>query len=251
MSATLSALAGSVQHLRDIAEPLDSAQLRSRGYPSEWAIADVLSHVGSGAVIMQRRLDDSLAGRATDDAFAPSVWDDWNAKSPEAKAKDALAADRALLDRIESLSDEERDRLQFSMGPITVGFEGFVGMRLNEHTLHTWDVEVALDPDATLDDDATQLVVDGLEMIARYTGKPSGVVHDVTVRTSDPTRHFTVSLGTDSVSFTPGGSTGTPDLELPAEALIRLVYGRLDPDHTPTGPDPELLEELRGVFPGV
>jgi uncharacterized protein (TIGR03083 family) len=251
MSATLSALAGSVRHLRDIAEPLDSAQLRSRGYPSEWTISDVLSHVGSGAVIMQRRLDDSLAGRATDDAFAPSVWDEWNAKSPEAKAKDALAADRALLDRIESLSDEERDRLQFSMGPITVDFEGFVGMRLNEHTLHTWDVEVALDPHATLDDDATQLVVDSLEMIARYTGKPNGVVHDVTVRTSDPTRHFTVSLGTDSVSFTPVGSTGTPDLEVPAEALIRLVYGRLDPDHTPAGPDPALLEELRGVFPGV
>jgi uncharacterized protein (TIGR03083 family) len=251
MSTTLSALAGSVHHLRDIAEPLDSAQLRSRGYPSEWSVADVLSHVGSGAVIMRRRLDDSLSGRATDDAFAPSVWVEWNAKSPEAKAKDALAADGALLDRIESLTDEERDRLQFPMGPITVDFEGFVGLRLNEHTLHTWDVDVALDPHATLDDDATQLVVDSLEMIARYTGKPSGTVHDVTVLTSNPTRHFTISLGTDSVSLTPGGSTAAPDLELPAEALIRLVYGRLDPDHTPAGPDPALLDELRGVFPGV
>ena len=69
MSATLSALAGSVQHLRDIAEPLESAQLRSRGYPSEWTIADVLSHVGSGAVIMRRRLDDSLAGIPRDTLF--------------------------------------------------------------------------------------------------------------------------------------------------------------------------------------
>ena len=108
MSTTQSALAGSVNHLRDLTELLDSAQLRSRAYPSEWTIADVLSHVGSGAVIMQRRLDDALAERETDDGFAPSVWDVWNAKSPEAKASDALEADRALIERIESLSDDER-----------------------------------------------------------------------------------------------------------------------------------------------
>ena len=53
------------------------------------------------------------------------------------------------------------------------------------------------------------------------------------------------------MSLTPGASSGSPDLELPAEALIRLVYGRLDPDHTPAVADPALLDELRGVFPGV
>jgi uncharacterized protein (TIGR03083 family) len=251
MSTTLSALAGSVNHLRDLAEPLDSAQLRSRAYPSEWTIADVLSHVGSGAVIMQRRLDDALAERENDDGFAPSVWDVWNAKSPEAKAADALEADRALVERLESLSDDERDRLQFAMGPMTFDFEGFVGLRVNEHTLHTWDVEVALDPQATLDDDATGFIVDHLEMIARFTGKPSDTVHDVTVRTSNPTRDFTIALGLDSVSLTPEASSGAPDLDLPAEALIRLVYGRLDPDHSPAVADPAMLEELRGVFPGV
>jgi uncharacterized protein (TIGR03083 family) len=251
MSTTQSALADSVNHLRDLAEPLDSAQLRSRAYPSEWTIADVLSHLGSGAVIMRRRLDDALAGRESDDGFAPSVWDVWNAKSPEAKAADALEADRALMERIESVSDDERGRLQVSMGPMTFDFDDFIGMRLSEHTLHTWDVEVALDSQATLADDATALVVDRVEMIARYTGKPSGTVHDVTVRTSNPTRDFTIALGADSVSFTPGASSGTPDLELPAEALIRLVYGRLDPDHSPAVADAALLDELRGVFPGV
>jgi hypothetical protein len=38
---------------------------------------------------------------------------------------------------------------------------------------------------------------------------------------------------------------------LPAEALIRLVYGRLDPDHTPAVKgDPDVLDRLRRVFPG-
>jgi hypothetical protein len=39
---------------------------------------------------------------------------------------------------------------------------------------------------------------------------------------------------------------------LPAEAYVRLLYGRLDPDHTPgsvtEGAD---LDLLRSAFPGV
>jgi hypothetical protein len=39
---------------------------------------------------------------------------------------------------------------------------------------------------------------------------------------------------------------------MPAEAFIRLVYGRLDPDHAPTGVtgDEGTLNLLRNVFPG-
>jgi hypothetical protein len=44
-----------------------------------------------------------------------------------------------------------------------------------------------------------------------------------------------------------------PVLRLPAEAFVRLVYGRLDPDHTPPAvqADPDLLDKLRSTFPGV
>jgi hypothetical protein len=42
-----------------------------------------------------------------------------------------------------------------------------------------------------------------------------------------------------------------PDLVLPAEALIRLVYGRLDPEHTPPVGGTADLDELRRVFPGA
>ena len=32
------------------------------------------------------------------------------------------------------------------MGPMQFDFGGLVGLRLNEHTLHTWDIEVVDDP---------------------------------------------------------------------------------------------------------
>jgi hypothetical protein len=41
---------------------------------------------------------------------------------------------------------------------------------------------------------------------------------------------------------------------LPAEALLRLVYGRLDPGHTPpveVSGDAGLLDRAREVFPGL
>ena len=38
---------------------------------------------------------------------------------------------------------------------------------------------------------------------------------------------------------------------MPAEAFIRLVYGRLDPAHTPAvDGDAALLDQLRATFPG-
>ena len=41
------------------------------------------------------------------------------------------------------------------------------------------------------------------------------------------------------------------ELRLPAEALIRLIYGRLDPAHTPPAEAREVdLDELRQMFPG-
>ena len=42
-----------------------------------------------------------------------------------------------------------------------------VQLRLNEHALHTWDVEVVLDPNATLPTDAAAVIVDQLGMLVQ------------------------------------------------------------------------------------
>ena len=91
MDARLQELRRSSDRLRALVTPLDDDALESQAYPTEWSIAQVLSHIGSGAVIVQRRLDDGLAGRPFPDALAPGVWDTWNAKPARAMADDALA----------------------------------------------------------------------------------------------------------------------------------------------------------------
>ncbi len=254
MDSPLPALRASVDRLHELCRGLDEAQLETQSFCNEWPIAGVLSHLGSSAVIMRRRLEDALAGRSTPDDFAPSVWDGWNAKSPRAQADDALVEDEGLFEAFAALPDVDRTRLALPMGPLTLDFDHLVAMRLNEHALHTWDIEVVFDDEAHLPADAAAVVVDNLGLIARFTARPTSEERTVRVGTTDPVRRFTLRLTPDNVEFTAvgeGGSEQPVDLVLPAEAFCRLVYGRLDPDHTPPiSGDAVLLDTLRQVFPG-
>ncbi|HEX9993996.1 MAG TPA: maleylpyruvate isomerase family mycothiol-dependent enzyme [Acidimicrobiales bacterium] len=246
--ARVDALRSSVARLHGLAVDMSDADLTHQAFPTEWTIADVLSHLGSGAVITQRRLEDALVGTDTPDDFAPGVWDTWNAKDAVAKRDDALAADAELLARIDAVTSDERAVFSFSMGPMSLGFDQFVAMRLNEHALHTWDIEIVRDPTAIIPDSVAELVVDNLDLVARFTAKPTGDTISVTVHTSGAERTFAVELTPETVTF--GPSTATADVELPAEAFARLVYGRLDPAHTPPGVESTAVALLRRVFPG-
>ena len=178
------------------------------------------------------------------------MWDTWNAKSPVAQRDDALAADAALLARLENLAPDDRDRFSSAMGPMTLDFPQFVGMRLNEHAFHTWDIEVVRDPEATLPEHVAAFVVDNLELVARFAAKPTGESATITVATTAPERGFTIDLTPEKVSFQTGSPAAAADLQLAAEAFARLVYGRLDAAHTPVGDHGAALDTLRRVFPG-
>ena len=185
MDNPLAPLRGSVGRLHQLTRGLDDAQLEAQSYCSEWSIADVLSHIGSGAVIMRRGLEDVLAGRTTPDDFNPSVWDEWNAKTARAKADDALVADEAVTEALEAVSPEDRARTAFPMGPLSLDFDHAAAMRLNEHALHTWDIEVVFDDDARLPHDVAAVVVDNLELIARWAAKPTGAARTIAIRTTE------------------------------------------------------------------
>ena len=250
MESLVRPLQASVDRLHELVRGLEVAQLESPSYSSGWTIADVLSHLGSSAVILRQRLQDARAGVETTIDAQP-IWDEWNAKTPRAKADDALTEDERVLEGIESVRRDEWERLTFNFGPVTVGLDVAGALRINEHALHTWDIEVMFDDEARLPPDAAAVVVDNLGFIARFTARPTGDEREVWVRTSHPERHFTVRLTSDTAELLEGDAGEQPDLVLPAEAFCRLVYGRLDPDHSPAvEANGEVLDTLRRVFPG-
>ena len=246
----ISALRNSHDRLQDLAGPLDLGQLEQRSYDTEWTIAQVLSHLGSQAEIFGLFLNAGLTGQDPPgrEEFIP-IWEVWNAKDPQAQAADALAADEATLQRFESLDAAARAELRLRAFGMELDLAGVSRMRLGEHALHTWDVAVALDPSATVAPDAVALLIDTIGPLAARTGKPDGQQRRWRVVTSDPERQFVLETG-DAVSLTEGGDDAPTELRLPAEALVRLIYGRLDAAHTPVAADSAELAELRVLFPG-
>lgn len=250
MTDKLPVLRTSVEHLHTVISSPEVLVPEASAYPTEWTIADTMSHIGSGAVISQRRFEDVVAGRDADPAFNQSVWDEWNAKTPSDQVRDALIADEALLLALENLPDDQRASFHFAMGPFELDFDGFVGMRLSEQALHTWDVEVAIDPTATLSSDVAGAILDGLGRIVGFTGKANGETKEVRVRTTDPSRDLTLKFTAESVSLVDESHDSDIDLEIPAEAFVRLVYGRLDAENSPTDITESPLDDLTKAFPG-
>jgi hypothetical protein len=110
------------------------------------------------------------------------------------------------------------------------------------------------DPKETLAPDAVALLIDGIDQLAARTGKPDGQQRKIRVTTTDPERQFILETG-DAVTLK-ADDEGTPELglselRLPAEAFVRLIYGRLDEAHTPPVENAGVeLDELRQIFPG-
>lgn len=224
-------------------------------YDDGWSVAQVASHLGSGTEIFRHYLDAGVAGRpAPGQELNQPIWDRWDAKTPAAQVGDALAVHTAFLDAVETLDAPARDRWRLDLFGMDQDLTAFLRMRLSEQALHTWDVTVAVDPSSTIPPDAAGIVLEGIGMIAGWAAKPTDEQVSVEVHTSDPERSYHLDLGPSGVALSPSlDDTDAAELSLPAEALVRLVYGRLDPDHTPSSvrADGVDLDLLRRAFPGL
>ncbi|GEM_PF-197188 len=253
----IAALRQSHERLLRLVAPLGPEQLRSRSYCRDWTIAQVLSHLGSGAEIAARNLPAALgqAEALAPEAYQP-VWDRWDAMSPEDQAAAALLADAQHVQMLDGLGDDDLKAISLSLFGMTLDAAGLVRLRLAEHALHTWDVAVALDPAATVDPVAVSLLIDATApLLAGRSGKPQGTGFRARIRTAGPDREYLLEAA-EPVRLAPAGpeaaAAAEVDVAMPAEALLRLVAGRMDAAHTPdavTGA-PADLDRLRAIFPG-
>lgn len=253
----LAALQRSHDRLAAALASLDDDRVAGPSYADEWSIAQVASHLGSGAEVFGLFLVAGLQQAPTPgvDRFQP-IWDRWNAKPPAAQARDAIDTDAAFLARLDALTDDQRERWRLDLFGTEQTLAGLLRMRLAEHALHTWDIAVALDPTATVPEDATALLIDNLAPLVERVARPDPQPATLDVHTSAPDRRLRLEVTAEGARLTPADldqPAGSLVLRLPGEAFVRLVYGRLDPDHTPptvqaAGID---LDALRRTFPGL
>ncbi|MHA3703113.1 maleylpyruvate isomerase family mycothiol-dependent enzyme [Jatrophihabitans sp. YIM 134969] len=247
-----------VEHdaLVEVVGRLDDDQLTEPSGASRWSVADVLSHLGSGAQITLAGMEATLRGGAAPDGFNQSVWDRWNAMSPRDQADGFVAADAALVSRFEALDADQRDnvRLPFRRLPEPITMTTFAGMRLDELTLHAWDVRVALDPHATVAPDSATVVLEhlsgGMAFLLGLLGTAEALAEPVSLEVAGTGLTL---VATDTVALVAAPTATTATFTGGPDAALRLLTGRLDPTHTPstvTVTGNTTLEAVRTVFPG-
>jgi len=250
---TIAALRANHDRLVGEVSTLTPEQLTGSSGASDWTIADVLSHLGSGAEIGWYPVVAAATGERVDAPDNQEVWDRWNAMDPADQAASFVQSDEQSVATFEGLSAEQRDSITIDLGflPEPVPLATALGMRLNEQALHGWDVEVGLDPAATLTEESAALLAEHfsstMSFLLGFVGKPEGV---------GPARvglgGYTIVIA-ESISLEPGAEDTTATFEGPLEAGIRLLAGRLTPEHTPDGVDVTgniTLDDLRKAFPG-
>jgi uncharacterized protein (TIGR03083 family) len=258
--AWIATLRNSHERLASLVTALSPEQLRGASYCADWSIAQVLSHLGSGAEIALLMLPGALGQteHVDRDAFQ-AVWDVWNARSPDDQAAGCLASDEKHVQSLERLSDDELARVSLPFFGMNLDSVGMIRLRLGEHALHTWDVAVKADgkvgggPAAQVSADAVNLLIDNVpQFLAPRLGRPQEVPLRVRIRSSDPDRDYLL-IAADEVTMPDWPGEGADsEVSMPSEALLRLAYGRLDPGHTPpeVKGDAADLDQLRRVFPG-
>jgi uncharacterized protein (TIGR03083 family) len=252
----ITALRQSADDLALLAAAMTADDLRRPSAATEWDVSQVLSHLGSGAEIALANLEANVAGTPIpgNDA-ARSVWDRYDAMSPEERRDAFLVADGRYVTAVEAL-DPSAGPITLPFLPAPVDLATALSFRLNEHALHAWDVRAATDDGATVPAAHAGLLVSRLGGLVGFIGKAdrwTGAPITIAVRTSDPERHLWLTVGDGKVVLDDHERPCTATLDLPAEALLRLVTGRLAPSRTPsqvTLTGAITLDQLRAVFPG-
>ncbi len=258
----IAALENSQRRLDGLVRSLSPDQVRGPSYCADWTVAALLSHLGSGAEISALMLESALGrtGPVGREQFGP-VWDRWNAMSPDQQAAGVLTADAAHLAALRGLTEQDLARVEFEFLGMTLDAAGLVRLRLGEHALHVWDLAVTLDAGAQVAPDAVRLLLDMLPgFAAPRFGRPQETPLRARITVTGPDRTYLLAAA-DAVTLTEvtaaeadtrAGAAADTEIAMPAEALLRLVYGRLDAAHTPdeVQAKPADLDLLRATFPG-
>ena len=147
IEAALSALSDSHDRLVAAAKPLTGDEVTGPSYCSEWSVAQVLSHLGSGAEIFGLLVEAGLHGReAPGQEQNQEIWATWDAKSPQDQARDGVAEDGELVELLAAIPAGSASGLAATFFGAERGLADVIVMRLAEHVLHTWDMEVIRDP---------------------------------------------------------------------------------------------------------
>jgi uncharacterized protein (TIGR03083 family) len=249
----LAAVDTSSRRLRELVADMGDVGLRASSHAEGWSVAQVLSHLGSaaeiGTVLLQRGIDGDAS--APTPADTGPVWDRWNAMAPKEQHAQWIAADATHRAALRAAADLPI-RVAYFAGPLSVG--DYAGYRLSEQSVHGWDVAVSVDPRATIAPTEVGLLWHRLNLVATRFRAPDVLTRlsprQIEVRTTSPNGVYCLTLGAELYLLPCEPAEPSATLYGTAEAVLRLVYGRLRDTDDVTAEGTVTLDDVRALFPG-
>ncbi len=186
--------AQSHERLLGLVGPLTPEQLGGQSYYTDWSIAQVLSHLGSGAEIAMMILPGALgqAEPVEPGGLPAGLGPVERHDRRRAGRRRDLTDDSSTSRRWSSSPTRNSTRISFDFfGMMTLDAVGLVRLRLGEHALHTWDVAVVARPRRHRVADAVELLIDNVpQFLAPRLGKALDPAFKVRIKTTDPDRDY-------------------------------------------------------------
>jgi len=253
----LAALRASQRQLTATVGRLTDRALATTSFASQWSCAQVLSHLGSGAEIFSNLLQAGLHGEEMPggELFA-AIWSRWDALGPREQATRAIRANDDLLAALSGLGPAARAMWRLPLYGVPGDLSYLVFLRLGEHAVHVWDIEVVHDDRALVCAPAVRVLATRLHETATRVAKPPAAPLNIVVTTQQPDRRYRIAATPSGVEVTASDSESEPGLPvagepvvMAAETWLRLVYGRLRADDE-VHAAPDVLRQLVRLFPG-
>jgi len=248
---------------------------------ARWQVADLVAHLVNGAESYFSSVSRGLRGDTSAPPGRLPAGSDTAVSSAERIAAGAIAlreqlgdrlfdrfdaTDRQLATLLAGLSPADQQRPCYHGGGI-VSAANFVDLRLNELTVHDWDIRSSLEPQARL---ATQGLPSTLLMFSRSLAAGSvrwafwpgprlaaPVRYRFEVKEPIPVRADLVVDGDQVGLEVPGEDEANATLRCSTETFVLLMYGRITPaaavglGRLSVEGDRQLAEEFNQWFRGI
>lgn len=249
-----------------LAGRLSEAEARAESYCDEWSVAQVFSHLGSGAEIGREELSAALAGE--DPPARENIWARWDALEPADMVREFAPSDARYLRFIDDLVEAGTpapEEIRVPLHGWSLDLQTFLVFRLLEVGLHQWDVRAVRDPTVEVDTEAAQLLLEAYPLQFVGYAADSTVVERIgpalvraevaeVGRTVDVVVTRPVMVMHDRELPEAAKSLPVTTVVIPtAGALSRWLSGRLDAAHAPAALSVRGavdLDDLRHLFPG-
>ena len=216
--------------------PLDESGWDAPTWCTGWTVREIVAHLTEGVDRFGAQVRGALAGEPVEFSMADRDARRARVKAlpPEELVSELKRRTGGFFEYLEGLDDEVLTSAKVPMAAGLTAPLAIAHLRLQEPALHRWDTLALQQPDAKVDPESAALLVDYvLGNAVRQTKAEALAGLDATYRLDvQGPGGGAVVIGLREGKATairdpqPGGSV--PDLALATEALVRLLWGRVD-----------------------